>query len=56
MERLASLAGANFEHVPYKGTAPALLGVMSGEIHMVPASAIFRRGGDENRQSARKSP
>ena len=40
MERLASLAGANFEHVPYKGTAPALLGVMSAEIHMVPASAI----------------
>jgi tripartite-type tricarboxylate transporter receptor subunit TctC len=26
--------------VPYKGTAPALVGVMSGEINMVPASAI----------------
>lgn len=40
MERLAVLSGANFQHVPYKGTAPALVGVMSGEIHMVPASAI----------------
>jgi tripartite-type tricarboxylate transporter receptor subunit TctC len=40
MERLAALTGANFAHVPYKGTAPALVGVMSGEINMVPASAI----------------
>jgi tripartite-type tricarboxylate transporter receptor subunit TctC len=40
MERLAALTGASFEHVPYKGTAPALVGVMSGEVHMVPASAI----------------
>jgi tripartite-type tricarboxylate transporter receptor subunit TctC len=40
MERLTALSGANFAHVPYKGTAPALIGVMSGEIHMVPASAI----------------
>jgi tripartite-type tricarboxylate transporter receptor subunit TctC len=40
MERLASLTGARFEHVPYKGTAPALIGVMGGEVHMVPASAI----------------
>jgi tripartite-type tricarboxylate transporter receptor subunit TctC len=40
MERLAALSGAHFSHVPYKGTAPALVGVMSGEINMVPASAI----------------
>ena len=40
MERLAALTGAHFAHVPYKGTAPALIGVMSGEVHMVPASAI----------------
>ncbi|MEO8442424.1 MAG: tripartite tricarboxylate transporter substrate-binding protein, partial [Betaproteobacteria bacterium] len=40
MERLAALSGAGFAHVPYKGTAPALIGVMSGEINMVPASAI----------------
>lgn len=40
MERLASLTGARFVHVPYKGTAPALIGVMGGEIEMVPASAL----------------
>ncbi len=40
MERLAVLSGGKFVHVPYKGTAPALVGVMSGEINMVPASAI----------------
>jgi tripartite-type tricarboxylate transporter receptor subunit TctC len=40
MERLAALSGGNFAHVPYKGTAPALVGVMSSEINMVPASAI----------------
>jgi tripartite-type tricarboxylate transporter receptor subunit TctC len=40
MERLAQLTGTSFAHVPYKGTAPALVGVMSGEVHMVPASAI----------------
>jgi tripartite-type tricarboxylate transporter receptor subunit TctC len=40
MERMAALTGADFVHVPYKGTAPALIGVMGGEVHMVPASAI----------------
>ncbi len=40
MERFAMLSGAKLSHVPYKGTAPALVGVMSGEINMVPASAI----------------
>jgi tripartite-type tricarboxylate transporter receptor subunit TctC len=40
MERFAALSGAKLSHVPYKGTAPALVGVMSGEINMVPASAI----------------
>ena len=40
MERMAALTGARFVHVPYKGTAPALIAVMGGEIEMVPASAI----------------
>ena len=40
MERMAQLTSAAFVHVPYKGTAPALVGVMGGEVHMVPASAI----------------
>ena len=40
MERMAQLTGANLVHVPYKGSAPAIIATMGGEIHMVPASAI----------------
>ena len=40
MERLAALTGGRFVHVPYKGTAPAMIAVMGGEIDMVPGSAI----------------
>lgn len=40
MEQLAMLTGAKFLHVPYKGTAPSIVGVMGGEIHMVAGSAI----------------
>ena len=36
MERLATLTGAKFVHVPYKGGAAALVGVLSGEIHLYP--------------------
>ena len=40
MERLAKITGGKFLHVPYKGTAPSIVGVIGGEIHMVPGSSI----------------
>jgi tripartite-type tricarboxylate transporter receptor subunit TctC len=40
MERLAKLSGAKLLHVPFKGTAPSLVAVMGGEIHMVAGSSI----------------
>jgi len=40
MERLAALTGASLVHVPYKGTAPALLAVMGGEIQILAGSSI----------------
>jgi tripartite-type tricarboxylate transporter receptor subunit TctC len=44
MEQLARITGGKFLHVPYKGTAPSLVGVMGGEIHMVAGSAIAATG------------
>ena len=40
MERLAKMSGAKLLHVPFKGTAPSLIAVMGGEIHMVAGSSI----------------
>ena len=40
MERLATLSGAKFVHVPYKGGAASLVGVVGGEIHMLPGVVI----------------
>jgi tripartite-type tricarboxylate transporter receptor subunit TctC len=40
MERLARMSGAKLMHVPFKGTAPSLVAVMGGEIHMVAGSSI----------------
>jgi tripartite-type tricarboxylate transporter receptor subunit TctC len=40
MERLAQLSGAKLLFVPYKGSAPAVIAVMSGEIHLAAASSI----------------
>jgi len=40
MERLAKATGAKLLHVPFKGTAPSLIAVMGGEIHMVAGSSI----------------
>jgi len=40
MEWLAQLSGAKLLFVPYKGSAPAILAAMGGEIHMAAGSAI----------------
>ena len=40
MERFAQLSGAKFLFVPYKGSAPAIIAVTGGEIHMAAASSI----------------
>ena len=40
MERFAALTGASLTHVPYKGTAPALLAVIGGEIQILAGSSI----------------
>jgi tripartite-type tricarboxylate transporter receptor subunit TctC len=40
MERLAQLSGAKLLFVPFKGSAPAIIAVTGGEIHIVAASAI----------------
>jgi tripartite-type tricarboxylate transporter receptor subunit TctC len=35
MELLMSMTGVKMEHVPYKGSAPSLVGLMSGEVQVV---------------------
>jgi tripartite-type tricarboxylate transporter receptor subunit TctC len=44
MERLAQLSGAKLLYVPYKGSAPAIIAVIGGEIHMAAASSIAATG------------
>jgi tripartite-type tricarboxylate transporter receptor subunit TctC len=44
MEWWAQLSGAKLLFVPYKGSAPAIVGAMGGEIHMAGASAIAASG------------
>jgi tripartite-type tricarboxylate transporter receptor subunit TctC len=40
MEMLKQMAGVNLNHVPYKGTGPALIGIMSGEVQVMFGGAI----------------
>ena len=40
MERFAKMSGAKLRHVAYKGSAPAILALMGGEINMAATSAM----------------
>jgi len=40
MERLATLSGMKLKHVAYKGSSPAILALMGGEINMAATSAM----------------
>jgi tripartite-type tricarboxylate transporter receptor subunit TctC len=40
MEHFAQISGAKLLFVPYKGSAPSIIAVMGGEIHLAAASAI----------------
>ena len=44
MERFAQISGAKLLFVPYKGSAPSIIAVMGGEIHMAAASSIAATG------------
>jgi len=44
MERLAQLSGAKLQFIPYKGTAPAIVAAMGGEIQMAIASTLSATG------------
>jgi tripartite-type tricarboxylate transporter receptor subunit TctC len=44
MERLAQLSGAKLLFIPYKGTAPAIIAAMGGEIQMAVASTLSASG------------
>ena len=49
-ELLKAMSGANILHVPYKGTAPALTGVISGQIDMMFADlALIKRYADDGK-------
>ena len=44
MERLAQLSGAKLQFIPYKGTAPAIIAAMGGEIQVAVASTLSATG------------
>jgi tripartite-type tricarboxylate transporter receptor subunit TctC len=44
MERLAQLSGMKLQFIPYKGTAPAIVAAMGGEIQMAVASTLSATG------------
>jgi tripartite-type tricarboxylate transporter receptor subunit TctC len=40
MEYFKSMAGVDMVHVPYKGAAPAMIDIVSGQIHLMFASTV----------------
>lgn len=40
MEMFKQMAGIDVSHVPYKGTGPALIGIMSGEVQLMLGGAL----------------
>jgi tripartite-type tricarboxylate transporter receptor subunit TctC len=44
MSQLAKESGMNIKYIPYKGSAPALLALMGGEIDMAATSAMSATG------------
>jgi tripartite-type tricarboxylate transporter receptor subunit TctC len=44
MERLSTISGMKVKHVVYKGSAPAILALMGGEINMAATSAMSAIG------------
>jgi len=40
MELLKSMAGLDIQHIPYRGTAPAVTDIISGQIHAMFANAL----------------
>jgi tripartite-type tricarboxylate transporter receptor subunit TctC len=44
LSRFAKLSGAKLHFIPYKGSAPAIIALMGGEIHMAATSSIAATG------------
>ena len=44
MSRFTKLSGAKLQYIPYKGSAPSIIALMGGEIHMAATSSIAATG------------
>ena len=53
MELFKSMAGVDLQHIPYRGTVPALTDVMSGQITRHVLDRALRQAADRGRQGAR---
>ncbi len=53
MELFKSMAGVDLQHIPYRGTVPALTDVMSGQINAHVLDRALGQAADRGRQGAR---